>query len=185
MPEAEIIQLQALTELRKVLGAESVYTLSAESHCAALLKQQGKLKAAQTQYRKTLATLSRTEGSDKIETLDCMFALSNLLREQGQLPEALTLAREAAENARRTLHKRDYRVGVFLAGYGQALVASGQLQDAEPVFQEAQSRLSFVETVNPIYFPNVIRGFIFLYEARDEAEPGKGFNGNAAEWQKN
>ena len=125
--QAQTVQSQALTGLRKVLGMDSVYTLSAESHLASLLQRQGKLSEAAAHFRKTLVALRRIEVPEKIATLNCILAFSRLLREQGELPEALALAREAAEGARRVLDKRDHRVGVFLTEYGKALVASGLL----------------------------------------------------------
>ena len=181
--EAEPLQKLAITRLRKVFGAEYANTLIAEIHYAGLLRLQGKTAESELHYRKTLAALQRTEGPEDEDTLDCLRELAQLLREQGELVEALALAREAAESARRTLDKRNHRVGVFLTEYGKALMASGLLKDAEPVFAEAWSRLSPVKTVNPTDLRAVIESFIALYGAKAKMAPGQDWEAKVKLWQ--
>ncbi len=187
LDEAEPIQMQALTGLRKYLttNPESTSPWIAESHYGGLLKQRGNVAEAQAQYRKALIALRRSAFPEQVKmSLDCMRELSQLLREQGELPEALALAREASDGARRMLDRRDHRVGVFLTEYGKALMASGLLKEAEPVFAEAWLRLKGIEGVNPTYSRDVIDGFIGLYEAWDKMEPGQGFYDKVTLWRR-
>ena len=109
--------------------------------------------------------------------------VSQLGRELGRLGQSEALGAEAVEGARQSLPDGHWRIGGFLAGYGETLLKLGRFAEAEAALLEAHEFLEAAHGPNNERTVKVIQFLVDLYTARHKAEPGAGYAAKAAEWR--
>ncbi len=185
--EAEPYWRDVLEKKRHVLGEEHPSTLLSINNLAALLDDQGKLGEAEGYYREALEKRRRMLGEDHPDTLISLIATAKLLRQQGKNQEAMDLLTPIEPAVRSAFTGGNARrLADLLTALGRARVGLGY--DPER-FKAAEANL--LET-HPIYIATrgekhkatlgCVQGLVDLYSAWDEAEPGKGFEDKAAQW---
>ncbi len=190
LDQAEPYYREALEKRRRVLGEEHPNTLSSINLMGLLLQAQGKLDEAEPYYQEAVEKSLRVQGAQHPLTLTFTGNLGRVLHQQGKHQEAIDLlapiepaARKqfTGGNARRlagfltTLARA--RVGVGYDGDRFAL-AESNLLEAHPIFVAAKDR-------GPTHKDTLdcLRALVDLYTAWNAAEPGKGHDAKAAEWQ--
>jgi len=186
--EVEPYWREVLEKSRRVLGEEHPDTLVNIHNMGGVLRAQGKLAEAEPFYREALEKFRRVLGDEHPNTLFSITNMSALLREQGEHQEAIDLL-TPAEHAAREVFTGGYagRLAGFLTTLGRARVGLGydpdrfalaetNLLEAYPIFVQALGEAHKDTTV-------CVQGLVDLYTAWHAAEPGKGYDAKAAEWQ--
>jgi eukaryotic-like serine/threonine-protein kinase len=177
-------------ESRRIMGEEHRDTIWILSSLGIVLHEQGKLVEAEPYYREALEKRRRVLGEEHPHTLISMSSMGSLLRAQGKHHEAIDLLAPAETAARKAFTGGNARpLAGFLTTLGRASVGVGfdadrfthaesNLLEAHPIFVAAHDR-------GPIHTDTLdcVQGLIDLYTAWHAAEPGKGYDAKAAEWQ--
>ncbi|CUS13404.1 unnamed protein product, partial [Tuber aestivum] len=85
--EAEVIFLEALSEVENTSGLDHPNTLTAVNHLAPVLQDQGRYEASEVMNRRALAGYEKCFESDHPNTLMAVNNLAVVLREQGRYEE--------------------------------------------------------------------------------------------------
>ncbi len=115
---------------------------------------------------------------DSSKAVECVLLLA-----QGEQSEAELYFREALESRRRVLGDDHPETLTSLNNMGGLLKAQGKLSEAEALLLPA---VAIADTKVPERHPlngKLSKTLAKLYQAWDQAEPGKGFDLKAAEWQ--
>jgi tetratricopeptide (TPR) repeat protein len=104
--------------------------------------------------------------------------LAETLVTQQRFADAEPLFRESLVAYRRVLPENTWRLGFIRSRLGYTLTALRRFPEAEKVLIEAE-RLS---AAYPDWHQWAISAFVGLYNAWDQAEPGKGYNAKAKQW---
>ena len=105
----------------------------------------GKLDEAEPLLRQNLVAMQARLGEDHRDTLSAMYTLALNLKRQRKIDEAMPLYRSLVELARSSLDQGDWRLGVYLLGYGRILVEQGQPDAGWPEVEAAHA--IFVDTL--------------------------------------
>src|SRR5262249_13410440 len=106
-----------------------------------------------------------------------------LLHLRGNDQDAETLYRQALASDEAAFGKNNFQVANARAGLGEVLIARGQFDEAQTQLIEADRVYAGAETVQPGKHDQCIRTLVHLFTERDRAEPGKGYDAQAATWQ--
>ncbi len=174
---------EALEGKRRVEGDDHPRTLTSINNMGAALRAMGKLDEAMPYYREALDGKRRVLGDDHPHTLQSIYSMGGLLRDLGQLDGAELLGAEAVTTARRVLPKGHWHAGVYLSGHARTLAAMKRFAEAEAEMLEAYDTLQKALGSDHKRTIGVIKHIVNLYDAWHDAEPGKGYNANAAEWK--
>lgn len=182
---------EAVAECRQVidgrlrgLGEESADTLFSMHTLASLLEDQGEIAEARQWYERTLAARERVLGAEHPDTLATMGNLANRLRGDGELEAAERVGRRAAEGARKAYRAAHESKGILISAHAQALVELKRFAEAEPVMIEAYRSVADAEGEANSDARHIADLTACLYDAWEEAEPGRGHAEQAAKWRK-
>ena len=182
LDEAEPYFREALEKRRRVLGEEHPETLLSIGNLGSLLRAQGKLDEAEPYYREALEKSRRVLGEEHPDTLIAISNMGFLLRAEGKLDEAEPYYREALTKYGRVLGKEHAETLISMDNLGSLLSSQGQYAAAEamllPGAAIAAARLPMGHDVRLRLTKTIAK----LYDAWNAAEPGKGYDARAAEW---
>ncbi|MFO0836095.1 MAG: tetratricopeptide repeat protein [Phycisphaerales bacterium] len=157
---------------------------------ADLYETIGLYDAAMPLQESALNTRRRVLGDEHWDTLGSIGNMANLLREQGKHQDAIDLLVPAEPAARKAFTGSNARrLADFLTALARARVGVGfdaeRFTLAEPNLLEAHSIHLAAKDRGPMHKETLgcVQGLVDLYTAWDKAEPGKGYDAKAAEWQ--
>jgi non-specific serine/threonine protein kinase/serine/threonine-protein kinase len=190
LAEAEPYWREALEKSRRVLGEEHPNTLIFMNNMGFLLQAQGKLDQAEPYYREALEKRRRVLGEEHPNTLGVTGNLGRVLQQQGKHQEVIDLLAPIEPAARKAFAGGNARrLADFLTALGRAraglgydadrfTLAESNLLEAHPIFVAAKDR-------GPTHKDTLecVQALVDLYTAWHAAEPGKGYDAKAAEWQ--
>jgi eukaryotic-like serine/threonine-protein kinase len=184
LAEAEPLARESAEKMRRVLGESHPRTLIAISELDILLQSQGKYAEAEPLAREALEKQRKLFGDDNIDTLISYNSLAGLLITQKKHAEVAALLAPAEGAARRMfVGNMAPRLGQFLTHLGRAQAATGQVAMGEPRLLEAHAILLKALGPSKKSTRNCTQAIVEMYQARAAAEPGKGFEAMANEWQ--
>jgi tetratricopeptide (TPR) repeat protein len=180
--QAEPLYREALVKRRRILGEEHPETLISIGNMGSLLRAQGKMQEAEPYYREALEKSRRVLGEEHPDTLIAISNMGFLLRAEGKLDEAEPYYREALTKYRRVMGDEHAATLISIDNLGGLLSAQGKHAAAEalllPGAAVATARLPTGDEVRL----RLTRTITKLYEAWNTAEPGRGYDARAAEW---
>jgi tetratricopeptide (TPR) repeat protein len=154
-----------------------------------LVRRQGKLGEAEVLYRDHLRACRRILGDEHPRTLAAMKGLARLLREMDRLEEAERLGAESVRKGRHYwLNERPQGAATLLLDHARTLTALGRYAEAEAELREAKAMCELLgEVANPPrlrrFRRRIAEAFTELHEGWHAAEPGLGYDMEAAEWR--
>jgi serine/threonine protein kinase/tetratricopeptide (TPR) repeat protein len=184
LDEAERYIREALEKKRRVLGEEHTSTLKSWSSLCKLYQMQKKLADAETCARDVMQKRIRVSGTASPDTLVAIDSLAAIRVAQGAYGEAESLLLPV-ESATREQDKGGNAgwLASYLIDLGNARVGLGKFQDAEKNLLEARSIMQGLNRPLDKRNAKCITALTALYSAWSKAEPGKGHEAKAAEWQ--
>jgi serine/threonine protein kinase/Tfp pilus assembly protein PilF len=190
LAEAEPYYREAMEKFRRVLGDEHPNTLQIINNLGYLLQLQGKLAEAEPYYREAVDKLRRVLGEEHPVTLVCLSNMAALARRQGNHEQAMDLLVHAEPAARRAFTGgSSRRLASFLTALGRARMEVGfdpeRFDLAESNLLEAYAIYVAASDRGPTHEDTLacVQGLVDIYTGWDKADPGKGHDGKAAEWQ--
>ncbi len=184
LSEAEPFQREALEASRRVLGDDHPETLRAVFNMGNLLVSAERYAEAEGYVLMALERQRQTLGDGHPQTLASLGLVGKLLNVQGNARAAVDELAPAEQTARRVFVGGNLvRLGRFLTTLGCARVSLGELDLAETNLSEAQSILSEAGGATDRDRIEVWSCLIQLYETWNTAEPGQGFDDQAAAWR--
>ncbi|HYV20039.1 MAG TPA: serine/threonine-protein kinase [Verrucomicrobiae bacterium] len=182
LAEAEPLYREALVKRRRILGEEHPETLLSIGNMGSLLRAQGRMQEAEPYYREALEKSRRVLGEEHPDTLIAISNMGFLLRAEGKLDEAELYYREALTKYRRVLGAEHPDTLISIDNLGSLLTAQGKHAAAEALLlSEAAVAAATLPTGHEVRV-RLTRTITKLYEAWNTAEPGKGYDTRAAEW---
>ena len=176
-------QEEALRIRRETLGDDHPDTLESINNMGGLLQEQGKLSEAEPYYREALRIRRETLGDDHSDTLISINNMGALLFRQGKMSEAEPYYREALEGFEKQFGSDDWRVGNARLGLGRVWTGLNRFAEAEPALLEAERALGTGQGAPLGQHKESLEAIVTLYESWHAAEPGKGYDAQAAEWR--
>jgi tetratricopeptide (TPR) repeat protein len=184
LAEAEPDSREALAIRRRVLGNEHPKTLNAIINFGVLLMDQGKLAEAEPYCREVWEKRHRVLRDELPDTLLALYNLGRLLQALDKPTEVVELLAPAEPAARRAFTGGiAVHLGRFLTTLGRARTATSEFEAAETNLREAYAILIEPKGGTEGDRTDVLRGLVEFYNAWHAAEPDKGYDGQAAEWQ--
>ena len=186
--EADPYYREALAKRRRVLGEEHPDTLVSVNNLAGLLVALGRLAEAEPYFRDAAEKSRRVQGEQHPFTLICTVNLGRVLQRQARHQEAIDLLAPIEAAARSGFSGGSApRLAVFLATLGRARVGLGFAAErfalAEANFLETHRILVGARGATHKDTLECVQDLTDLCTAWDKAEPGKGYDGKAAEWK--
>ena len=183
LADAEPFLRDAVEIRRRTLGDDHPDTLLASNNLGILFLDQQKFAEAEPLLREVLAQRRRTLGGEHVDTLISVGNLGSMLRDAGRLAEAEPFYREALETRRRVLGEEHPHTLVSIGNMGVLLARKGNHAEAEPLLLDShEKRARTLGDTHPLTVA-AVGALVDLYTAWDKAEPGKGHDTRAAEWQ--
>ncbi len=133
--EAERVYVQALSEFLKVNG-ENGNSIRARLSLANSLFHQGKLSAAENQYRENIQVTQRMLGTDHSAALGNLVGLGAAIMEQGRFAEALSVAEEALALSLQVQGDNHKQAGNIRNNIANIMNAMGDVQGAEAMMRD-------------------------------------------------
>ncbi|MBS0464168.1 MAG: serine/threonine protein kinase [Proteobacteria bacterium] len=183
--QAEPLLREAFAGLSRVAGANAEATIYANGNIALLEADQGKLDAAERDIRDVLARSRRTFGEEYSTTLLAAIAEAGILIRRGKAVETERLLAPIEAAARTSLSGDNaFWFGTLLMHLGQARAAQVRYAPAEANLLEAERLLRQPHV--PVELDDLrdcTKALVDLYIAWHKAEPGKGYDAKAVQWQ--
>ncbi|HEY2345472.1 MAG TPA: tetratricopeptide repeat protein [Xanthomonadaceae bacterium] len=184
--EAEPMLREAVSKERRMLGDEEPNTLLAMENLGFLLEREGKLDQAVSYERQALAMARHALGEEHLVTLNAASLEALALDRKGEYAEADKLLAPIEPAVRKTFvgsysfMRATYlmRLGLAHAGLGDHVAAESELLEAEFIARQTRN-VTHDEDVR-----DCSQALVDLYTAWNRAEPGKGHDAKAAEWQR-
>jgi eukaryotic-like serine/threonine-protein kinase len=186
--QAEPYTREAMEKRRGVLGEEHQETLISISNMGGLLRDQGRLSEALPYYREAFEKSRRVLGEEHSYTLIFGTAVGGVLAAQQQWTHAEALLAPAEIKVRKAFPGGNaYRLAALLTDLGTARAAlakdTAAFSAAEANLLEARAIYTKVPGPSPKGMRTCVRAIADFYERWDKAEPGKGYDVKAAEWE--
>jgi tetratricopeptide (TPR) repeat protein len=108
---------------------------------------------------------------------------ASLLLARGKASDAEPLYRKALALLQVGSVVEPWKLGIMREGLGRALTALHRFPEAETELIEAESILSAEPPQAPGYHARSLASLVALYQAWDQAEPGKGYDAKAEQWK--
>jgi len=182
--EAESFYRESIELSRRVRGEEHPTTLIALASMGSLLRSQGKLDEAEPFCREAMESSRRVLGDDHPYAIVFTSNMGALLVAQQRYAEAVAVLEPIEGGARATFTGDNaLRLATMLQSLGTAHSGLQQLAAAEVKLLEAHP--IFVATRGDTHKLTLdcTQSLITLYTAWHAAEPDKGYDTKAAEWQ--
>ena len=187
-PDLALPLLEEILALRKAkLGADHRDTLTCMNDLASALAQAGLGENATDIFKQFIAgQRKRLPESNPEFTASLVFAGMDLLKCQ-QYVEAELLLRECL-SIREKFAPQDWQTFNAQAALGGALLGQKKLAEAEPLLLAGyfgmKEREQSIPSIGSTRIPETLQRLVELYSVMHTAEPDKGFDAKAAEWQK-
>jgi tetratricopeptide (TPR) repeat protein len=186
--EADPYDREALAKRRRVLGEEHPDTLISVNNLAGLLVALGRHAEAEPYFRDAAEKSRRVQGEQHPFTLICTVNLGRVLQRQAKHQEAIDLLTPIEVAARIGFTGGSApRLAVVLATLGRARVGLGYAAErfalAEANFLETHRILVGARGATHKDTLECVQDLTDLCTAWNRAEPGKGYDGKAAEWR--
>jgi serine/threonine protein kinase len=166
--QAEATLVDCLNRQRTQLGSEHPDTLMSMFNLGLLRKSQKKFDEAQALLLDTLESRERSLGAGHPDTLGTLYNLALAFHDEGQFAEALAHFKRLRDG---DLHQvPEGASAVYRSGYGVALAAAGQLDQAEPLLRQSYGELT--KLVSPDHQARiaVVRALADLYDKTNRPE---------------
>ena len=173
-------QFREAFEMRKrLVPSGNLDVAQSLNSLAVLLEQRGDVAAAEPLSRESLALRRRLFPGKHTRVATGLVNLAGLLVKRGEMSEAEVLYREAvrmyeslpaAANAEKASAR--YGLGVTLWRLRRFVEAEPELLAAEPLMKD-----------QPGQYKTCLRALVRFYESWHQAEPGKGHDAEATQWQ--
>ena len=168
---------------RRLLGDDHPDIAISLNHIATLLRDQGKLDAAESMFRQSLAIAQRTLGADQTDTVKIETNLGDLLATRGGLQESEGWLRESLRARRKILPADHPDIFDSEARLGGVLALEGRFQEAEPLLLSAWHGM---ENVSAAQLPRkrlVLEKIVEMYAAWNRRAPDAGKAKLVADWK--
>ncbi len=180
---AKTIYADALDMYRRILGDEHNEVVGTLNNLAMIYKFSGESEESEPMLREALDIRRRIRGPDHPEVALSIANLALQREDQGDLKEAEKLFREAvAINHRQLPANHTWRITSDI-GLMRMLLADKRLDEMETFLKQAYDELQKAPAADDDDRNRYIQCFIRLYQERHEADPGKGHDQTAAQWQ--
>jgi Flp pilus assembly protein TadD len=177
--------VEALAGRRKKLGPDHPDTLISLNDLALLRQNQKRFDEAEALFREAMEGYRRVLGPDHPFTLAALSNMGTFLVKRQKPADAEPLLREALDRSRRdpAAGANNPRTLMFQGNLGMALAAQNKFADAETQLLEAIDGFAAAQGAAPSRRQRCIQELVKLYLAWDKAEPNKGYDVKAREWQ--
>ena len=176
-------KLRVAYEGRKAkLGADHSNTLSTLETLAEVLRKQKKYKESLAFCRELVDINHRKYGDAAPKLFSAKLELARVLLEMDRDEEAEKEFRESYEGRKKVLEQDHWHIRNAQSKWGGCLAKLKRFQEAEPLLLEAYEKMDPPEIYQDRKTDARDR-IIQLYEAWHQAEPDKGFDQKAKEWQ--
>ncbi len=182
LEQAEPYLRTAVEARRKISGKAHPETGFALNSLGALLREQGKLAEAEAAIRESLQIFRAALNKDNPSTFAEVSILAEVLLVQNKLDEAEPLCIESVEGLQRVSGKDSIRTAAARRTFGRLLVAQKKFEQAETELLESQRVLSAQPGASRRSRRQTIQAISELYSAWNAADPGKGHEAQATEW---
>ncbi len=176
--EAEPLMREALALDRKTYGEQHSHVAQSLRNVARVLTLTGRFAEADRYGREALAINRAVLGAEHSSIAMNLNDLGNLRRLAGDAPGAVRYLRESVALARRTLGEDHFNTHAVTINLGRALVAEGNLAEAERLLRGASFRLDTANAAHRPWYVNAQSGLGLVLvaqgraaEARDLLEP--------------
>jgi tetratricopeptide (TPR) repeat protein len=181
LDEAETLFRGALEIRRKTLPPDHPDISICLDELASLLRSRRKHAEAEPMLREAVEIRRRAFGPTDAETLKATSNLAFLLDAQGKFTESEPLFRQLV--AANSPGFAGWRTGNVRMGLGHTLTGLKQYAQAEPMLLEAEQILATAPQTPAGRHNQSMRSLAELYTAWNKAEPGKGYDQKALQWQ--
>ena len=178
---AEQLYRDSLAMYRKLLGDGHPMVANVENHLAILLQQRGNYEGAEPLLRDSI-TIRRKLTKEDPQLAYTARNLGISLHERGDYAGAEALFRDAITVFDRCGYN-SVDDCVARIGLGSALARQDRFAEAEPALLDVEQRLAGFTDTPPRTYRRAVDCLIYLYEHWDAAEPGRGHDRQAAEWE--
>jgi serine/threonine protein kinase len=182
-PQAEVLLREAIQLNRATLGPAHPELARAMGNLAIVLQAQEKRADAEALYREVLEIQRKSLPAQHPDTTRTVSNLGWLLLEDSKPQEAEPLFREAMADFEHSFGPGHWIVANTRMGLGSALCDMKQFSRAEPELLGAELTMVKVKGIDPKRHRHTIEALVELYRSWDAAEPGKGFDAKARQWQ--
>lgn len=186
LDEAEPFMREALEITRAAYPADHPDIAIAASNLAGVLQAKGRHDQAEPLLREALGILRATLPAGHRLIARALTNLAGALLEQEQPSAAEPLLREALA-IREISQPDDPITSATRSVLGDVLIRQNKLGEAEMLLLDAYQRMKASDgALSPdakARLAETIERIVTLYEKRDAAEPGQGYDAKAAEWK--
>jgi len=140
--EARDLMERTLSIMERHNGPDHPAVLSLVNNLAFVYRETGDTGKSLAAFERALDAKRRTLGEDHWSTAVGYHNLGHQLRMMGRPEEAIPNHEEAVAIARRIFAPDDIRIQLLNSGYGQALLASKRLNEAEGILTTVYERIS-------------------------------------------
>jgi serine/threonine protein kinase len=153
------------------------------NNVAATLTSLGRLDESRQLYDEALPHARSAWPAGHPELSRIQSNLADLLIRQHDFAEAEKLFREARDGLRLSATDQDWRVAVTRRGLGLALAGLNRMPEAQVELLEAERVLAVERARIPGQYYTCAEALAGFYTAWDRAEPGRGYEVQAAQWR--
>jgi serine/threonine protein kinase/tetratricopeptide (TPR) repeat protein len=183
LAEAEPVLRETLQTKRRLRGVDHPDTLTSINNYGVVLEAMGRPAEAETYYRDAMEKCRRVLGPDHPNTFITTINTGGSLEAQGRNAEAVKLLDGVEPAARKAFTGANARwVAKLLTRRGAARTALGSLDAAEKDLLEAYPLFVSSRGESHKETRECVRALVDLYEARQAAEPARGYDRSAAAW---
>jgi len=181
--EAEALYRQS-TKIRRALPKpQPVEIAQSNVTIASALRERGKLDDAKVILDESYEILTHILPENHPGLATTLSNLATVLVEKDKPDDALPLARQFLLIIESSTDETHWNIGVARTLVARALYGLNQFSDAEKELISAEKILSRAEGVRLGHYEKCVRRLIELYTRWNTAEPGKGYDKKAEEWQ--
>lgn len=172
-----------LVDKKRIVGEEHSATLTAMNNLALVYQQLDMIPQAEALKRQDLEITLRTLGEDHPQASVSLANLGGFLRGRGKCDEAIPYLERSIRTARKVFHPDHQGLAFTLGWYGSCLARLNRFAEAEPAALEAVGIITRTMGAQHPVALAMSRDLSTLYRGWDVAEPGKGHDTKAAEWE--
>ena len=173
----------ALDMCRRLFQGDHPDVALSLNNVAGCLRALGRLEEALPKYEEALEMRQRLFKGDHPDVAASLNNLASCLRSLGRSTEALPKCESALKMYRRVLPTGHSDILYPQLALAATYTNLGRLADAEPLLLDAAAQCESSPASRRAHWRFVLTEAIRLYEARDVAEPGQGYDQKADEWR--
>jgi tetratricopeptide (TPR) repeat protein len=174
---------QVLAARTRVLGEEHHETQSTAGNLAITYRALGMNDESNRLTLRGIEIATRVLGPEHPDTIISLSNYGAALRAQGRCEEAIVYLRQALDASRKALPPDSPGTAYVLGWLGSCLSSLGRHAEGEPLLIEAHGIISRAMSPGHPIARQMARDLSTLYKAWNTAEPGKGHDAKAGEWE--